>query len=848
MSEQGEVFELPDTSDPTIRDMDDGSSIVTIGDDAGPAPRGAFFDNLVDEFDTSIVSNLTTELLELIEEDKKARKRRSEQYEEGIRRTGVGGDAPGGAQFVGASKAVHPVLGEAAVDFSSRVIKEVMPPGGPAKDKIVGKATPKKLERAKRKMEFMNWQLTEQIPSFRRELEQLFTQLPIGGVQYLKFCWDARRKRPEVLFIPLDKMHLPYSATDFYSATRKTHEQDITELEFQRRVATGMYRDVDLIAPSATPDRTKPEEANDKAEGKEDNGENRDGERIVYECYVWLDLKDPELGPDDDNQDQHQDIDLTQETWAPYVISIDETTKECLSIYRNWDPEREVIEEIEHIVEFAFIPWRGAYPIGLIHLIGSLAGAATGAMRALLDTAHMNNAPTLLKLKGGGRGGQTQSIAITQVNELEGSMNTDDIRKVLMPVPFNEPSAVLFQLLSFAVDTAKGVVRTTLEEDTNNNKEVPVGTQMARMEEGMQVYSAIHGRTHTSMARCLKILHRLDRDYLDDKMVIREIGEPLVTRADFQGPMDIIPVSDPNIFNESQRFAQVQAVAQRSALVPHLYDQRKVEELILSRLKLPNPENLLVKAPVPLKLNAVNENVATCLNRPIVAFPDQDHLAHLQVHLDFMKSPMFGQLIIIGPSFIPPMLQHIKEHLVLYYVTHTVELLEHASGEKISDMMSDDPEIEPMFDQMLAAASHHVIMGSEQAFKGVPAIIQQAIEFLKANAPSMPQDPKAQVQEQEVQRKSKRDEQDQIDKAQDRELETKKLEVETDSTNKKVQVQIQDTSTREAHEDARTSLETTTRHVMNQEDNETAKEIASAEIAASEKVAVSTGTGVNPGS
>jgi hypothetical protein len=354
----------------------------------------------------------------------------------------------------------------------------------------------------------MNWQLTTQMIEFRSELEQLTTQVPLGGAQYMKMYWDEQKNRPVGMFIPIDDVYLPYSATSFYSSERKTHVQYLTKLEFEKRIGTGMYRDVNLSAPQE-PTQTAAARANDKIEGKSQTSYNEDGLRTVFEISCSLDFED-NFGI------------------APYLVTIDQTTRELLSVYRNWDPEDQQQQELIHIIEFPFVPWRGAYPIGLPHMIGSLSAAATGALRALLDSAHINNFPGMLKLKGGSRGGQTDRIEPTQVTEIEGGVGVDDVRKLAMPVPFNPPNAVLFQLLGYVGDTARGVVRTTFEDMNQASPNQPVGTTLALIEQGMTVFSAIHARLHSSMQMTLKVLHRLNAQHIDDQYVIDVTGEEMV--------------------------------------------------------------------------------------------------------------------------------------------------------------------------------------------------------------------------------------------------------------------------------------------------------------------------------
>jgi chaperonin GroES len=620
---EDEVVDLGDEdADDDVIDTEDGGAIVRLDDDEAEARSEDFYANLALDMSDSELSEVAQTFLDLIGKDKEARKKRDEQYEEGLRRTGLGDDAPGGAQFQGATKVVHPMLTEACVDFAARAIKELFPSSGPVKDFIVGDVSGEKVEKAKRKTAFMNWQLTVQATEFRAELEQLLTQVPLGGAQYMKVTWNEARNRPEFLFVAIDDMYLPFAATNFYTAQRKTHVQYLTTIDYQRRVKSGMYRDVDLGPVTMEPDFSVAEKANNKIEGRNETSYNEDGLRTIYEIYTVADIEGDEL--------------------LPYIISVDKTSGKVLSIYRNWDELDRAQEELLWFVEFPFVPWRGAYPIGLPHMVGGIAAASTGALRALLDSAHISNSQTMLKLKGGSRGGQSLEIQPTQVMEIEGGLAADDIRKLIMPLPYNPPSAVLFQLLGFLVDAGKGVIRTSMENIADGNPNAPVGTTLAKIEQGMVVFSAIHARLHNSMQRLLSILHRLNGMYLEDAEVEAEIGEELATREDFDGPLDVVPVSDPNIFSESQRFAQVQAVAQRAAAMPQLYNQRKVEERILETLKIPNSKELLTQPMEPKEQNAVNENVAATMGRPIVAFPEQDHIAHLKTHLAYMMSPALG--------------------------------------------------------------------------------------------------------------------------------------------------------------------------------------------------------------
>ena len=798
----------PDDSD--VEENEDGSAVITL-DEPDQAENAEFYTNLAEDMSNSDMMTISSQLLEYIERDKEARSLRDKQYEEGIRRTGLGDDAPGGADFQGASKVVHPMLTEACIDFSSRVIKELFPSAGPVKQFIPGEVTQPKMEKALRKEKFLNWQLTQQMVEFRPELEQMTTQIPLGGAQYMKLVWDEQRNRPMAVFVPIDDVYLPYSATSFYTAERKTHVMYITRLEFERRVGTGMYREISLVSPQE-PELTGPQKANNKVEGKEQNSYNEDGLRTVFEVACYLDFED-NFG------------------LAPYLVTIDHTTQEVLAIYRNWDPDDEQQQELVHMVEWPFVPWRGAYPIGLPHMIGSLSAAATGALRALLDSAHINNFPGMLKLKGGSRGGQSDRIEPTQVTEIEGGVGVDDVRKIAMAVPFNPPNAVLYQLLGFVTEAARGVVRTTYENLQDQNPNVPVGTTLAMIEQGMTVFSAIHGRLHYAMGMTLKVLHRLNSKHIDDEYILRVTGEEMCKAKDFQGPMDVVPVSDPNIFSDVQRAAQAQAIVQRSAAAPNLYDARAVEERFLQSMKIPDFKSLLAKRPEPIELNAVNENLALTLGRPVAAFPMQDHLAHLQVHLDYLKSPIFGMSQLMGPTYIPGVLQHIKEHMVYWYSLYIYEQTSNAVGIPLESFLEGkDKDVSAELDRTLAMASQRFMPDIEGALQGIPPVIQQAQQLLQKMKAPPPQDP-TQVLMAETQRKAQYDQ----GKLQ---LDQQKLQIEQARVSRETQLDQIKMQERQ--------MDLAAKQAMNDADNRTAKELAVFQAEHGGQSHLSTGHGINP--
>ena len=818
--------------EPEVEDTEDGGAVIKLPSTEQARRASEHFANIVDEVDQAALAEAVTDLLDKIEKDKEARAKRDKLYEEGLRRTGLGDDAPGGAQFTGANKVVHPMLVEACVDFSARVMRELFPPAGPVKTKVLGEAEPEKLRKATRKADFMNWQATEQMPEFRGELEQLSTQLPLGGAQYLKVLWSPQWRRPGVEFVPIDDVYLPFAATNFYTAERKTHVQYITKMEYARRVRQGMYRDVDLGAPGE-PEFSRSTLANDKIEGREDTAYNEDGLRTVYEVYTHLDFGDGV---------------------EPYILSVDKSSGLALSLYRNWDLEDETRRELDWIIEFPFVPWRGAYPIGLTHMIGGLSGAATGALRALLDSAHIQNIPTLLKLKGG-PGGQTLNVQPTEVVEMEGGALVDDVRKLAMPMPFNPPSPVLFQLLGFLVDAGKGVVQTSFEKLSDQNPNQPVGTTMALIEQGMVVFSSIHSRLHSSMSRVFKVLHRINSAYLTEEDIKAQSGLE-VKPEDFDGPLDVVPVSNPAIFSEVQRFAQVQALQQRAAVLPQLYDLRKVEEMFLRVMKL-SEDDILQPKPGEDNVDPVSENVAAAMGRPVYVLPKQDHVAHMRVHLAFFMSPLFGQNPAIIKQYAYPMVMHLRDHLLNFYLTESHEAVAQTekagtiSGEDASQQADVIAKVQAVIEQQMGSFAQQLAQLDQlaQQFKPQPpmppdnsmqvaqlnAQVQQAALQQRAQADAARLQLEQQRAAQAIQAK-------QSELAMRLQLEQAKLAERQRELQQQLAVEMQ----RQAAENQRAAAEIQSRERMNTADNETAMRLAAAEIASGERVAVSTGTGINP--
>jgi hypothetical protein len=779
--EDGNIdVELPE-EDSEIIEQADGSAIVVLDDYEGPMDDADFYQNLSEEFDPYDLNAVAMRYMDLVKNDKTSREERDKKYEEGLKRTGLGNDAPGGANFMGASKVVHPVMAEACVDFASRAIKEMFPPDGPTRTKIIGEVTKEKVAIAERKRDYMNWQLTEQIEEFRDEQEQLLTQLPLGGSQYLKMWYDDHKKRPCTEFVPIDKIYLPFEAANFYTAQRITEVNTISSWEFQNRVRAGLYRDINLIRATAEPDQSFAEKANAKIEGKryEDND---DGVRNVYHIYTWLELEEDKRSKGES---------------APYIMMIDELDQKVVGLYRNWEEGDETMTKLDWLVEFKFIPWRGAYAIGLPHLIGGLSAALTGSLRALLDSAHINNASTMLKLKGARMSGQTQQVEVTQIAEIEGAPGVDDVRKIAMPMPFNPPSPVLMELLGWLTDAAKGVITTSEEKIADATNNMPVGTAQALIEQGAHVFSAIHARLHESQARVLKVLGRLNRWYLDDQRKGELVADLDIHNEDFKRNTDVIPVSDPHIFSETQRMAQTQAVMAIMTTNPDLFDRKAVIERFLKQMKVPQFNELMIQEPDDDMITSAKENFNILKGDPAKAYEEQDHLAHIQSHLDFYRNPVLGSNPLFQPKLLGPLIDHLQEHMGMWYEESMKTYAD--SGLKDNNVDYDNPRNTKRVDQSYAMASQAVFKDSEQIFQNVMPLIaqmKQQLDALKQDA--QPQDPDAQILLQtsmaETNRRAAKDKaeiaMDQQRLQQDQQLETAKIQADLTKSNADNQLKV----------------------------------------------------------
>lgn len=744
--EDGELLD----DDQTITTNPDGDVIIEMHDGDGAVKIESvtgFGANLVELIDLSEVDDIGVELVEKYEQDKEARHKRDEQYSEGITRAGLDEDAaPGGASFTGASKIVHPMIAENCVNFAARESRELMPSNGPVKSTIIGKANLEEVEISQRKVDFINTLLTQYMP-YRETMEKMLSQLALGGSQFLKFWHDDYLRRPTCEFLPIDMVYIPFECNDFYTAERVTIKYTLGRVEYWRRCKDGMYMDSEYMDSlddgtaaglTDSESETKAQRLSNAIEGKESDDSETNEAIDLLEIYAYLRIDgDEETGGD----------------YAPYIVTIREVDGEVVSIYRNWRYDDVKRFKLDYLVKFDFIPWRGAYGIGLGQLIGSLSASATGALRALLDSAHVNNIPTLIGRKGMKMAGQTENVTIGGINMIEGAAGDDgDIRKTIMPLPFNPPSQTLFTLLEWITNAASQVVKMPDGTLDGMGDRTPATTSLAMIEQASMTQSAIHARLHYAQAKCFNIINRLLGDFFNPDGYPEKVIEKLNAKQSlFRDSSDIIPVSDPNIFTEAQRYAQIQMVAGLDSQFPGMINKAELLKRSLIMAKIPDPDLLLNIPTQAGQANAVAENMSVCLGQSIAVFPNQNHLDHIRVHASFLQDPAYGE----NPLFTSktqPLIEHVAEHLAFAYAS-AYQTLGEAQGltSEIIKSQHDHGEIDKELVELTPSVTNFLHQELQQYMPLVQKLVQQQQAQQQQAQQQNPQMIKALADQQKVQ-------------------------------------------------------------------------------------------------
>ncbi len=607
------------------------------------------YSNLAEELPEQEINLIGKELVRAYEDDKSSRKNWEDQYSKGLRMLGVVVEDRQDP-FPGASGVHHPLLAEAATQFQARAIAEIFPAGGPVKTQVIGKVTDKKLDQSQRVQDFMNFQITQEIPDYFNELDQMLFYLALAGSAFKKVYFDNTLDRICSKFVPAEEFVISMENTDLETAERYTQVMKLTRNDIRKHQVSGYYKDIPLSKAETTPgsnDGDMVDQTLQRLEGMTPSM--ADKIHTVLEVHTNLDL----------GEDKN-------ELALPYIVTIDLDSQRVLSIRRNWKEEDSLRRKRTYFIHYKYLPGLGFYGFGLIQMIGGLQHASTGALRALLDSAAFANLNGGFRAKGARIEGGDITVSPGEWVEVEAY--GDDLRKSFIPLPFKEPSPTLLQLLGVLTESGRRFASIADAMIGDSAGSGPVGTTIALIEQGSKVYSAIHKRIHQAQGREFKLIYELNGEYLDDEYSFEVIGEnKKIRRKDFTASISVVPVSDPNIFSQAQRIALAQTGMQLAQASPDIIDVKEATRRFLQALNIPDYLDLMIEDEDTPRRDPVSENMALLNGKPIQVFEDQDHQAHIQVHSQFINDPRFGGNPEAKERLYPAMLAHIGQHMAFLY-------------------------------------------------------------------------------------------------------------------------------------------------------------------------------------
>ena len=649
--------------------------------------------NLAEVIDDDVLQSMASELIADFKADQESRSDWARAYVKGLDLLGMKVEDRQ-QPWAGASGVFHPILTEAVVRFQAQAMGEIFPPAGPVRTKIVGKNDTEKKDQAFRVENEMNYLLTEEMSEYRDEMEQMLFKLPIAGSAFKKVYYDPLMERPCSMFVPSEDFVVSYGASDLKTCPRYTHVMKKTSNEVLQLQVNGFYRDVDL--PDPQPDYSDIKQKYDELDGEEAVIED-DDRHTILEMHV--DMNMPEEFDDPDG------------IARPYVITIDKTSSEILSIRRNWYEDDEKKKKRMHFVHYRYLPGLGFYGTGLIHLIGGLAKSATSILRQLIDAGTLSNLPAGLKARGLRIKGDDAPLMPGEFRDVD--VPGGAIRDSITFIPYKEPSSVLYSLLGNIVEEGRRIGSVADVQVGDTNPQAPVGTTLALMERSMKVMSGVQARLHAALKQELRILAKIIHDNMSAEYSYDMDGDFDRTK-DFDGRVDVIPVSDPNAATMSQRVMQYQAALQLAQQAPQLYDMGKLHRQMLEVLGISEAAEI-IKLPDDIKpKDPVSENMAILKQEPVKAFMYQDHEAHIQVHMSAMQDPKIQQIVGQSPfagAIQSAMASHITEH-VAYQYRKEIQLQLGVEMPSEDQPLPEDTEEEI---SRLAAEAAQKLLGKNQA-------------------------------------------------------------------------------------------------------------------------------------
>ena len=733
-------------------ETEDGGALVILGPELSQDMEPDFHANLAEYIDESELNALGHELLDDFESDSRSRQDWEQTYKKGLDLLGLKIEDRS-SPWPGACGVFHPILSEAAVRFQSQAIMETFPAGGPVKTKIVGRVTPERERQALRVKEDLNYFLTEKMSEYRGEHERMLFALPLAGAAFKKVYFDPTLGRPASVYVPAEDFVAPYGAADLQTANRYTHIMRKHPNEIRKLQVIGFYRDVDLSSP--VPDRNEIQRVKDKLSGEEQI--ETDDRHMLLEVHVDLDLP----GYEDVGKDgEPTGIAL------PYVVTVERSTGVVLSVYRNWKQNDELKLKRQHFVQYGYIPGFGFYPFGLIHLVGGIAKSATSILRQLVDAGTLANLPAGLKARGLRIKGDSTPLMPGEFRDVD--VPSGAIKDSITFLPYKEPSQVLAGLLGTLVEEGRRFASIADLQIGDANQSAPVGTTLALMERAMKVMSAVQARLHASMKQELDLLVDIIRVHMQgDYDYETDMG---ATRTeDYDGRIDVIPVTDPNAASLSQRVVQYQAALQLAAQAPQMYDLPELHRQMLTVLGIQDPGKIIPNTDEKKPMDPVSENMAILSGKPVKAFLYQDHEAHIKVHMSAMQDPKILQLV--GQSPQASMIQgaamaHIAEHIGFQYRRE----IENQLGVELPPPDQPLPEdIEVALSKLVADAAGKLLQKSQSETQ------QQQNQQKMQDPVVMAQMQDAQNKAAEVQRKVAKDKADEALRQQQQQIELERI-------------------------------------------------------------------------
>ena len=637
---------------PEAISIDTGDGGVIIDFEGGISDEimgGDHDENLAELIDEATLQSMASELVEDFESDRESRRDWARAYVKGLDLLGMKIEDRS-QPWQGASGVFHPVLTEAVVRFQAQAMGELFPASGPCRTKIMGKMTPEKLDQADRIQTEMNYLLTEEMTEYRDETEQMLFKLPLAGSAFKKVYYDPIEERPAAMFVPAEDFVASYGASDLMTCPRYTHIMKKTSNEILELQVAGFYKDVDL--PDPEPDFSDIQEKYDELDGESAVIED-DDRHTILEMHVTMNM--PEEFDDPDG------------IARPYIVTIDKSSREILSIRRNWYEDDRKKKKRAHFVHYKYLPGLGFYGTGLIHLIGGLAKSATSILRQLIDAGTLSNLPAGLKARGMRIKGDDSPLMPGEFRDVD--VPGGAIRDSITFIPYKEPSSVLYSLLGNIVEEGRRIGSVADIQVGDMNAQAPVGTTLALMERSMKVMSGVQARMHAAMKKELRLLSSIIRDYMPSEYAYEMDGD-FNRQEDFDARVDVIPVSDPNAATMSQRIMQYQAALQLSQQAPQLYDLGKLHRQMLEVLGIQDASDI-IKLPDDIKpSDPVTENMMLLKQEPVKAFKYQDHEAHIAVHMAAMQDPKMREMVGQSPfaqAIGQAMAAHITEHVAFQY-------------------------------------------------------------------------------------------------------------------------------------------------------------------------------------